>query len=352
MPSAADCSLRTSQRQAGPGQRAASRSLTMTVAVACAAALGVLASLFIGAGMLDPATAVDALIHPGSGTAESVIMENRLRRTVTGSAVGAALACAGAAMQGVTRNPLGDPGILGINAGSICAVVVGLSFFGVTSMAALGAWAMLGAGVAAVLVYAIASIGWGGPTPLKLALVGAALAAGVTSLTSALILQGQETLDTMRRWQIGSLGRAGYDDLLTLAPLLAVGLLLTVGLSSSINAFALGDDMARALGERVALKRGLIFFGVTALSAASVALAGPIAFLGLMVPHALRSLFGPDYRWLLPLCLLAGPTVLLLADVIGRVILPPSEVDVGVTMAVVGVPVFIALIRSKEAMDL
>ena len=134
--------------------------------------------------------------------------------------------------------------------------------------------------------------------------------------------------------------------------MLLLGLVLTVGLCASVNNFALGDDMARALGERVALKRGLIFAGVTMLCALAVALAGPIAFVGLMVPHALRAVVGPDYRWILPLCLLAGTAMLLIADVVGRLILSPSEVQVGVTMAVVGVPVFILLIRSRKAMDL
>ena len=333
-----------------PPRRPAPWAAVAGVALLCV--LAVLASLLLGARLLDPGTAFDALGSPDSGTPESVIMQNRLRRTVTGLVVGAALACAGAALQGVTRNPLGDPGILGINAGATCAVVVGLSFFGAAGIGALGVWAMVGSALAAVLVYSIASVGRGGPTPIKLALVGAALAAGVTSVTSALMLQRQETLDSLRRWQIGALGRSGYEDLLTLTPMLLLGLVLTVGLCASVNNFALGDDMARALGERVALKRGLIFAGVTMLCALAVALAGPIAFVGLMVPHALRAVVGPDYRWILPLCLLAGPAMLLIADVVGRLILPPSEVQVGVTMAVVGVPVFILLIRSRKAMDL
>lgn len=336
-----------------PRTRRRSRHGLVLVAVLAGLALVVAASLLIGSRLLDPGTVWHALtggLDPGS--AEAVIVANRLRRTVLGLVVGASLAVAGAAMQGVTRNPLGDPGILGINSGSTCAVVVGIAWMGASEAGQYAVWAVVGAGVAGLVVYAIASMGRDGATPIKLALVGAAFSAGTASVTSTLILQRQETLDSFRMWQIGSLTRASYTDVLVLLPLVVLGLALTVGLSSSINNFALGDDMARSLGEKVALKRGIVFLGVTLLCGACVALAGPIAFLGLMVPHALRALCGPDYRWLMPLSALVGPVVLLLADAVGRVVLPPTEVQVGVSMAVLGVPVFILLIRSRKAATL
>lgn len=276
----------------------------------------------------------------------------RLPRTVLALLVGAALGAAGTVIQGHTRNPLTDPGILGINAGAAATVVLGITLLGISGTMAIAVWALIGAGLAAVLVYAIASLGREGATPIKLALVGAAFSAGAASLTSAMNLQHQETLDSFRRWQLGALTRASYADALMLLPLILLGLLLTVGMARSVNSFALGDDMARALGTRVGSARALVFAGVTLLCGAAVALAGPIAFVGLMVPHAVRSLTGPDYRWILPLSALAGPVVLLLADAVGRVVLPPTEVEVGVSMAVVGVPVFLAMIRSRKAMSL
>lgn len=315
-------------------------------------ALAVLGSLFLGSKPVNPVTAVDALLHPDSGSPEAVIMAGRLSRTAVGVVIGAGLAAAGAAMQGVTRNPLGDPAILGINAGSTCFVVMGIALVGASGAAAFAVWALVGAAFAAVLVYWIASVGREGATPIKLALVGAAFSAGAMSITNALILQGQETLDEFRHWQIGSLSRASWSDLLTVSPLIVLGILLTVGFSSSINNFALGDDMAQSLGEKVAVKRFVVFVGITALCGAAVALAGPIAFLGLMIPHAVRAVVGPDYRWIMPLSLVAGPVILLWADVVGRVLLPPTEIEVGVTMAVVGVPIFIYLIRSRKAVNL
>ncbi|WP_082470218.1 MULTISPECIES: FecCD family ABC transporter permease [Micrococcales] len=332
--------------------RAGSRRGTVLAGVSALLVVTALASLLIGSNMISPAAALRGLTHPGSGSAESVIMSGRLVRTVMGVVIGASLATAGAAMQGVTRNPLGDPAILGINAGCSCFVVIGIALVGASGAPAFAAWAILGAAVAAVAVYSIASMGRDGATPIKLALVGAAFSAGAMSITNAFILQGQETLDEFRRWQIGSLTRSSFGDLLSLAPLIIVGLALTVGFASSINNFALGDDMAASLGEKVAVKRFVIFVGIAALCAASVAIAGPIAFLGLMIPHAVRALVGPDYRWIMPLSVLGGPSILLVADVVGRVLLPPTEVEVGVTMAIVGVPTFIYLIRSRKAVDL
>lgn len=326
------------------------RALVLVLALLAA---GLAASLLVGARMLDPTTAVAALLgRMPTSSPEAVIMANRLTRTVVGLVVGACLAVAGAATQGVTRNPLGDPGVLGINAGAAFAVVLATASFGVTGMSRLALWAFVGSGVAVVVVYAVASFGRDGATPLKLALVGAALSAGLGSLSSALIVGSQSTLDQLRRWQVGGLTRSSLHDVATVSPLALVGLALTVGFAASMNNFALGDDMARSLGERVALKRALIAVGVALLCGVAVALAGPIAFLGLMVPHLLRGLVGPDYRWLLPLSLLLGPAVVLLADAVGRVVLPPTEIEVGVSMALVGVPVFLWLIRARSAVNL
>jgi iron complex transport system permease protein len=340
-----------SVRQSTPVRRRSRRGLVL-VGVLALFVVAVIGSLLIGSKPVDPVTAGRALFHPDAGSSESVLMANRLSRTVIGIVIGAVLAAAGAAMQGVTRNPLGDPAILGINSGATCLVVVGIATVGASGAGTYAVWAVIGAALAAVLVYSIASIGRSGATPVKLALVGAAFSAGAMSITNAMILQGQDTLDEFRHWQIGSLSRSTYGDLLSVLPLVVIGVVLTVGLASSINNFALGDDMAQSLGEKIALKRFVIFVGITLLCGAAVALAGPIAFLGLMIPHALRAVLGPDYRWIMPLSLGAGPVILLWADVVGRVLLPPTEIEVGVTMAIVGVPIFIYLIRTRKAVNL
>lgn len=346
--------------EAAPGLRRRStpspsgpRKALLVLGVLLVLVLACLLSLFLGSRLLSPWTVLQGLfgqLDPASP--EGVVVSNRVLRTVIGLVVGACLAVAGAALQGVTRNPLGDPGVLGINAGATAAVVAGVTWWGISSTTQYAAMALVGSLVAAVVVYAIASIGAGGATPIKLALVGAAFSAGMVSVVSALNLSAQATLDAVRRWQVGSLTRVDYPDILTLVPVVLVGLALTVGFASSVNAFALGDDMARALGEKVALKRAVVFLGTTLLCAAAMALAGPISFLGLMAPHILRSLFGPDYRYILPVSALGGPAILLVADSVGRVLDPGREIQVGVTMAVVGAPVFIAMIRSRKAIDL
>ena len=255
-------------------------------------------------------------------------------------------------MQGITRNPLGDPGILGVNSGAAFAVVTGITFLGVKSTTEYSVLAFVGAAAASALVYAFASIGKDGATPVKLALMGAALSAGLGSLTSALILTRQNALDDLRRWQVGSIVGKDLESLYPSGILLLVGALILFTGSRTINNLALGDDMAASLGENVNRRRFILFIGITLLVGAAVALAGPIAFLGLMAPHAMRSFISADYRMLLPASALFGAVILLLADTLGRVLMPPQEIQVGVSTIVVGVPVFIYLIRRSKGASL
>ena len=306
-------------------------------------------SVLVGTRFIDPTTVLSTLTGHGPEGIEGAVIDARITRTLWGLIIGATLGLAGAGMQGITRNPLGDPGILGVNSGAAFAVVTGITFLGVKSTTEYSVLAFVGAAAASALVYAFASIGKDGATPVKLALMGAALSG---SLTSALILTRQNALDDLRRWQVGSIAGKDLESLFPSGILLLVGALILFTGSRTINNLALGDDMAASLGENVNRRRFILFVGITLLVGAAVALAGPIAFLGLMAPHAMRSFISADYRVLLPASALFGAVILLLADTIGRVLMPPQEIQVGVSTIVVGVPVFIYLIRRSKGASL
>ena len=328
------------------------RTLAKLVLTAMVLLAFCLASLTIGARSVGVGTMLDAVTAFDPSNGDHAVVLSRVPRTVIGLLVGAALACAGAALQGVARNPLADPGILGINAGASLAVVVGIHLFGLTGASGYIWCAFAGAGTAAVVVYAVASLGREGATPVKLALAGAALAAGLASLTNAVLVSSQETLDAFRFWQVGTLSGRGWDVIGTVAPFLVVGLALTLATGTVLNSLALGDDVARGLGQNVGLARGVTALGVVILCGAATAAAGPIAFVGLVIPHMVRLVVGADYRWILPFSALLGPVLLLGADILGRVVLPPGEVQVGIMTAVVGAPFFIWLVRRRTMAQL
>ncbi|WP_166389774.1 iron chelate uptake ABC transporter family permease subunit [Nocardioides ochotonae] len=272
----------------------------------------------------------------------------RIPRTLLAVLVGAALAVAGAVMQGVTRNPLADPGILGVNMGASLAVITGIAWFGLTAASSYIWVGILGAAAAAVFVYAVGSLGRGGATPLKLALAGTATSAAFASVITAVVLPRNDIAGGVRSWQIGGVGGASYDTIRLVAPFLLVGLLVCVATSRGLNSLALGDDVAAGLGERVALTRGAAAFGAVLLCGAATAVAGPIGFVGLVVPHLCRLLVGVDHRWLLPFSAVVGAALLTAADVVGRIVARPSEVDVGIITALVGAPVFIHVVRRQK----
>ncbi|WP_082000570.1 iron ABC transporter permease [Arthrobacter sp. PAMC 25486] len=314
--------------------------------------LVVLASLAIGARSIAPSTVLDALFHFDPANGNHAVVHSRIVRTVAGLVVGLSLGLAGTSMQGVARNPLADPGILGVNAGASLAVVVGIFFFGAVSVSNYLWFAFAGSAVAAVVVYLVASLGRSGATPVKLALAGAAMAAGMGSLMSAMLVTSQDSLELFRRWQLGALAGKSWDSIMAVLPFVAVGVVILLCTGRLLNTLALGDDMARGLGQRPGLGRAISAVGIVLLCGSATALAGPIGFIGLVVPHLLRGLVGPDYRWLLPLSLLAAPAVLLAADVVGRVILLPGEVPAGILAAIIGAPVFIAVVRRGKQAEL
>jgi iron complex transport system permease protein len=291
------------------------------------------------------------LVAGVTGTTQTIAeaaVEKRVPRTVLAMLVGAALGIAGAVMQGVTRNPLADPGILGVSAGASLAVVTGMAFFGLSAAGSVIWVAIAGAAGAAVLVYAIGSLGRGGATPLKLALAGAASSAAFSSLISAVLLPRTEALTDFRHWQIGGVGGASYAAIGQVLPFLAVGALACLATMRGLNSLALGDEVATGLGEHVARTRIVAAAGAVLLCGAATAVAGPIGFVGLAVPHLCRLLVGVDHRWLLPTSAVAGAALLTAADVVGRLVARPAEVDVGIITAIVGAPIFIWIVRRQK----
>ncbi len=305
----------------------------------------VLLSLAVGAKPIPIATVVESFTGFDGSNDHLVVRELRLPRTLVGVLVGAALGMAGALMQAITRNPLADPGLLGVNAGASLAVVIGISVFGMGSLSAYVWLAFVGAMLTSVVVYALGSMGRGGATPVRLALAGAALSALLGALTSAVVLLDQATLDQFRFWVVGSLAGRDQDVLVQVLPFIVVGLVVGLGCARPLNALGLGEDTARALGTRVGWTRAATALSVTLLCGAATAACGPIGFIGLVVPLAARAVVGPDQRWLLPYSAVIGPIVLLVCDVVGRVIARPSEVQVGIMTAAIGGPAFVLLVR-------
>ncbi|MEO3928728.1 iron ABC transporter permease [Micromonosporaceae bacterium B7E4] len=277
--------------------------------------------------------------------ASTVTLELRVPRTLLGILVGAALGVAGAILQGVTRNPLADAGIMGINSGAAVLVVFAITVLGVRGVGVYIWFAFAGAIAALVLVYAIASLGREGATPVKLALAGAAVTAGLVSVTTGMVMTNVDALNELRFWQVGSLaGR--YTPILTgVAPFLLLGLAASLGFGRALNGLALGEDTARGLGQHVTRTRTAAFAVVAVLAGAATAACGPIVFVGLVVPHVARLICGPDYRWILPYSMVLAPIVLLLADVLGRVVAAPDELQVGVLLGVLGAPAFVTIVR-------
>jgi iron complex transport system permease protein len=319
-------------------------------------ALAVLAALCVASvafGARDVALEdVLAGLAGGTDDVSQAAVVARLPRTVLALLVGASLAMAGTAMQAVTRNPLADPGILGISGGAALAVVIGIAFFGMSGPYAFIAVAVTGAAAAAVFVYGVGSLGRGGATPLKLALAGAAATAAFMSLVSAILLPRVDIAESFRFWQIGGVGGATWDRIAVVAPVLAIGALVCLVCARGMNSLALGDDVAAGLGEHVFRTRLIAFAGAVILAGAATAIAGPIAFVGLIVPHMCRLLVGTDHRWLLPFSAVVGAALLVVADIIGRVIARPSEIEVGIITALVGAPFFIWIVRRQKVREL
>jgi iron complex transport system permease protein len=318
------------------------------VAALAVLALMAMASVALGARSVPFATVIDAFLAPDGSNDHTVIRELRVPRTLLGLGVGATLGLAGALMQSLTRNPLADPGLLGINEGAALGVTLALGLFGLTDPAVYVWFAFGGAALASVMVYSLASAGRSGSSPVRLTLAGVALGMVATAIASAILRMDAQTFDRMRFWLTGSLAGQTADTLVRLAPFMVAGLVLGLSLARPLNMLALGDDAGKALGVAVGRTRALTGVAVTLLCGAATAAAGPLWFVGLIVPHAVRALVGPDQRWVLPYSAVAAPVLLLGADVVGRLIARPGEVQVGIVWAVIGAPIFIMLARRKR----
>jgi iron complex transport system permease protein len=315
-------------------------------------AVMVVLSITVGARNLGPATVWDALVHGGGDDAALIVRHLRVPRTIAGVLVGAALGLAGALMQSLTRNPLADPGLLGVNAGASCAVVCAIAFLHITQLESYMWFALLGAGLATVLVYLLGSTGRGAASPVRLVLAGAAVTAVLTGVTSAVVLANGIAFNGFRAWTVGSLEHITPSVVGQAAPFAVIGIVLALALGSSLNAIALGDNLASALGAKVARIRVVGLVATTLLCGAATAVAGPITFIGLVVPHTVRALTGPDNRWILPLSMVTGAILVLVSDVVGRIVLWPSELAVSVVTAVLGAPVFILIVRRRRLAQL
>ena len=331
--------------------QSSSRSAGLLIAVA-ALAVAVFLSLALGARSIPLGDVLHDLFRPDGSQDATIVHDLRLPRTLLGLGVGAALGLAGALMQALTRNPLADPGLLGVNAGAAAAVVIAVGLFGVGGLTGYVWFAFAGAGLAAVVVYLLAAAGRGGATPVRLALAGTAVTAALLAVTEAITLLDREAFETWRFWWVGSLAGRDADTLAQVAPFLIAGALLALALARPLNALALGDDAGRALGAHVGRTRVLGGVAITLLCGAATAAAGPIAFIGLAIPHVARAIVGPDQRWVLAYSLVLAPLLLLVADVLGRLVVSPQELQVGVVTAFVGAPLFIALVRRRRIAQL
>ncbi|MGE0057511.1 MAG: FecCD family ABC transporter permease [Dehalococcoidia bacterium] len=313
----------------------------------------VLLSLRIGSISITTDDAVDALFNYDHDSQEQTVVRSlRLPRTLVAIGVGASLAVAGAIMQSATRNPLAGPEILGVSSGAAFAIVTAVYFVGLTASWQYVWFAFAGALAASVVVYAIASAGRGGATPVKLALAGVVVTSLLGSWSSALLLLDERTLDIVRFWLAGSVAGRSLEVYQYVVPFMIVGVVMGVAMSPQLNVMSLGEDTARSLGLNTGRLRAICAVVVVLMTSASVAAAGPIGFVGLAVPHIVRTIVGPDYRWIIPYCVLVGPILLLSADITGRVIVRPAELQVGIVTALCGAPFLIAIARSHKVASL
>lgn len=322
--------------------------------ILCLALLSIMAifSISLGAKSIAFTKVIDVLLGNDPDSLEATIILQRIPRTVFGILAGGALGISGALMQSITRNPIADPSILGVNTGASLFVVAGIAFFNIT-VAYQYIWlAIIGAGVTAVFVYSVASMGKDGATPLKLALSGSAVSIVLGSLVSTIMLPNNRVMEAFRFWQVGSIGSATWENIMLISPFLIVGFIISMFISGYLNNLALGDEAATALGTNVVMTRTIGALSSVLLCGATTALAGPIGFVGLIIPHIIRLIFGSEMSKMLPLSFLGSAILMLVSDIIGRVISLPGETEVGIVTAVIGAPVFILAIRKGRVKSL
>ncbi|WP_449442740.1 FecCD family ABC transporter permease [Ureibacillus acetophenoni] len=302
-------------------------------------------SIILGYTNITIQTVIDAFTNFNGSNEHIIIQDVRLPRALIATAVGASLGIAGALLQALTRNPLASPDILGFNAGASFAIVVALMLFSVTSLQATTWIAFGGATIAGLLVYFLGSIGRDGMTPIKMTLAGAAIAALFASLTQGLLVMDESALEQVLFWMAGSVQGRKLEILLAVLPYLAIGIVIAITISNKINILTMGEDVAKGLGQRTMFVKLITGLSVILLAGGSVAIAGPIGFIGIVVPHVVKSIAGNDYRWIIPYSGVVGGILLLMADIGARYVLMPEEVPVGIMTAIIGTPFFIYIAR-------
>ncbi|PZD97287.1 iron ABC transporter permease [Paenibacillus sambharensis] len=324
------------------------------VLVSCFVLLGlcVLASLVLGSRPVSFQELINGLTSPDANSYEANVVRKRIPRTVFSLFCGAALGVSGALMQAVTRNPIADPSILGVNTGASLFVVCGVAFLNINTASQYIWFALAGAMITAIFVFGIGSMGRGGATPLKLVLAGAATSAALSSLVIAVMIPRSYVMDQFRFWQVGSVGAGSWSSVSTFIPFLVVGLLIGILSASALNALALGDEAAAGLGVRTGFLRLAAAFGGVLLCGAATALAGPIGFVGLLSTHIIRLMIGPDLRYVIPMSAISGAIILTISDVCGRLVGSPGELEVGVVTAFIGAPILIILAMKAKVRSL
>lgn len=328
------------------------RMIGLVIALLLLAVVALL-SLMFGAKPLPFQTVWEALFSPTDSYDHTIILNSRVPRTIIALAVGPAFGLAGALIQALTRNPLADPGILGVNAGAAFAVAVGVGIFSITTISNYIWFALIGAFVATTAVYIIS--GGGGkkaPTPIQITLAGVALGAALSGITTSLTLINSRAFSQMLNWSIGTLARRSLEDLSPVLPILFVGVLLALIIAPALNTIAFGEERASSLGVNIGLVRAIGLVAITLLAGGATAIAGPIAFIGLMVPHCVRWFVGPDQPWIFLYSLVIAPLLLILSDILGRVIMFPAEIPVGIITGLVGAPILIILVQRRKASGL
>ena len=332
----------------GGRSRAGRRAAGLILLLAALLCLGLL-SIGIGARPIPPDIAARALLFPDGGRDALIVWDLRLPRTVLGILVGIGLGLSGAMMQALTRNPLAAPGLLGINAGAAFLVVIAISALGVTSFSGYVWFALAGCAATAAIVYLLGGHSSASVQQVRLVLAGAAVTACLGAATGIITLFNAQTFDSYRFWVVGSLQNRTPEVAFQVLPFIAIGAAIAMTMGGRLNALALGDDVCRALGIRLGQVRTFSLIAIALLCGGSTAAAGPVGFVGLMVPHAVRLLVGSDWRWILPYSLLAGPVIVLASDILGRIVAPPGELEVGIVTAFLGAPVLLWLVINHKA---
>lgn len=329
------------------GDPSASRNTIALLVALVLLAVAAIASLFVGSGDISARQVIDALTGDGVTTTDLLVRDFRLPRTILAVLTGIALALSGVVMQALTRNPLADPGLLGVNSGAFFSVVIGMAFFGTTAVVGQVAWAIAGAGLAAFAVYVLGTTGPGAGTPAKLVLSGVALAAVLSGVSQAISLAKPTVFDKIRFWAVGSIQGRSWESVDLVWVLIIIAAIGVFFLAASLNMLSMGDDLASALGANVVRIRIIGFVLITALCGAATAVAGPITFVGLMVPFVVKFIVGVDHRWVIAHAAIVGPLLMVCSDMVGRVI-TPSELPVGVVTAFVGAPILVFLVRRTK----